>query len=206
MQERIYTMEENVFNQIAKKYDTKDREELANIIADEIKKTLDGGQYHSILDYGGGTGLVTFQLTDQFEKGWLIDSSQEMIQVAQSKIEQKQLEHFEAMAFNLAEDNRLDLKADVIVLSLVLLHVPNIDSLLQRLNERLNASGLLIIVDFDKNEKVQHPKVHNGFTEEEIHRALSHAGFQGVKMHTFHQGSSIFMKQDASLFIATSTK
>ncbi|WP_080875912.1 class I SAM-dependent DNA methyltransferase [Oceanobacillus timonensis] len=199
-------MEENVFNQMAKKYDTENRKELANIIADEIKKTLAGKQYHSILDYGGGTGLVTFQLADQFEKGWLVDSSQEMIQVAQSKIEQNQLKHFEAMAFNLAKDDRLDIKADVIVLSLVLLHVPDIEPLLQRLNKRLNTGGLLIIVDFDKNEKIQHPKVHNGFTEAEVKDALSYAGFRDINKHTFHYGSNIFMKQDASLFIATSTK
>ncbi|MFD1067963.1 class I SAM-dependent DNA methyltransferase [Oceanobacillus locisalsi] len=199
-------MEENVFNQMANKYDTEERQELANIIADEIKKNVAGKQYHSLLDYGGGTGLVTFQLADHFEKGWLVDSSPEMVQVAQSKIEQQQLQHFEAMAFNLAEDTSLDIKADVIVLSLVLLHVPDIEPLLQRLNEPLNAGGQLIIVDFDKNEKVQHPKVHNGFTEAEIQRALHHTGFRNVNMHTFHHGSNIFMKQDASLFIAASTK
>lgn len=199
-------MEENVFNQMAKKYDTEDRIKLANIIAGEIKKVLAGKQYHSILDYGGGTGLVTFQLADQFEKGWLIDASQEMIQVAQGKIEKQQLTHFEAVEFNLVEDDGLDLNADVIILSLVLLHVPDIGPLLQKLSTMLNPNGMLIIVDFDKNERIQHPKVHNGFTKEEISSVLNDAGFQNIEMNTFHHGNHIFMKQDASLFIATSTK
>ncbi|WP_152655533.1 class I SAM-dependent methyltransferase [Oceanobacillus sp. CFH 90083] len=199
-------MDENVFNQIAKKYDTEDRKQIAAIIADEIKNTLTDKQYRSILDYGGGTGLVTFQLADQFEKGWLVDSSQEMIQVAQGKIDQQQLKHFEAIECNLAEEDNLNVKADVIVLSLVLLHVPDIVPLLQKLSKLLNPNGLFIIVDFDKNEKIQHPKVHNGFTEAEINQALNDAGFRDMKMHTFYHGSNIFMNQDASLFISTSTR
>ncbi|GIO20639.1 S-adenosylmethionine-dependent methyltransferase [Oceanobacillus oncorhynchi subsp. incaldanensis] len=200
-------MEENVFNRMAKKYDTEERIELATVIADEIKKSIAEKQYHSILDYGGGTGLVAFQLADRFEKGWIVDASEEMIQVAQAKIEQQQLKHFKAMECNLAEEDNLDVYADIIILSLVLLHVPDIETLLQKLSTRLNPNGILIIADFDKNEKIQHPKVHNGFTEAEINQALNHAGLRDTEMHTFHHhGSNIFMNQDASLFIATGKK
>ncbi|GGP11731.1 class I SAM-dependent DNA methyltransferase [Oceanobacillus neutriphilus] len=200
-------MEENVFNQMAKKYDTEDRKELANIIADEINRALSGKQqYRSLLDYGGGTGLVTFQLADQFEKVTLMDASKEMIQVAQGKIKKQQLNQFKAIEFNLAEDDSLEMKADVIVLSLVLLHIPDIEPLLQKLSTLLHPNGMLILVDFDKNKRIQHPKVHNGFTKEEINRALNHAGLQNIEMNTFYHGSNIFMNQDASLFISTSIR
>lgn len=41
-----------------------------------------------------------------------------------------------------------------------------------KLYELLAPGGQLIIVDFDKNEQISHPKVHNGFTQEELNDRL----------------------------------
>ncbi|SEM51639.1 ubiE/COQ5 methyltransferase family protein [Mesobacillus persicus] len=50
-------------------------------------------------------------------------------------------------------------------MSFVLLHIPDTDKILQELFDILNNGGKLIIVDFDKNDKIHHPKVHNGFSQ-----------------------------------------
>ena len=70
----------------------------------------------------------------------------------------------------------------------------------------LNDGGKLIIVDFDKNEEISHPKVHNGFVHEELKDILSEVGFNSTEIKTFHHGKRVFMKQDASMFIASSMK
>lgn len=199
-------MENNVFNHMAAKYDTEDRKELANVIANEINRILDGKNYYSLLDYGGGTGLVTFQIAKHFNEILLLDSSHEMIKVAQSKIDPKQDYNFEARLLNLMEDNDLGFKADVIILSLVLLHIPDIETLLQKLFNVLNKDGMLILIDFDKNESIYHPKVHNGFVQDEIMELLIKIGFYDIEMHTFYHGKNIFMSKDASLFSSISKK
>ena len=54
--------------------------------------------------------------------------------------------------------------------------------------ELLAPGGQLIIVDFDKNEQISHPKVHNGFTQEELNDRLKKTGFVSTASHTFHRG------------------
>lgn len=58
-------------------------------------------------------------------------------------------------------------------MSLVLIHIPDTKKILQELFNILNNDGELIMIDFDKNDKIQHPKVHNGFSHEELKKQLS---------------------------------
>lgn len=99
-----------------------------------------------------------------------------------------------------------ELKADIVLMSLVLLHIPDTKQILKEMFNLLNDGGKLIIVDFDKNDQIYHPKVHNGFTHEELTTILTEIGFRSIEMKTFYHGSEIFMKKDASMFIASSVK
>ena len=92
------------------------------------------------------------------------------------------------------------------LLSLVLLHIPDTKKILQELFTILNQDGKLIIIDFDKNDKISHPKVHNGFSHNELKKVLSEVGFKSTSIKTFHHGNGIFMKKDASMFISSSKK
>ncbi|ETI69828.1 hypothetical protein BAVI_05904 [Neobacillus vireti LMG 21834] len=78
--------------------------------------------------------------------------------------------------------------------------------ILHELFNILTNGGKLIIIDFDKNEKINHPKVHNGFSHEELKKRLTEVGFTSIEIKTFHHGNSIFMNQDASMFISSSIK
>lgn len=46
-------MTNNIFNQMAKEYDSEERIALANIIANQVKEELDDSKDKSLLDYGG---------------------------------------------------------------------------------------------------------------------------------------------------------
>ena len=65
---------------------------------------------------------------------------------------------------------------------------------------------MIILVDFDKNENIYHPKVYNGFEQMDIIHIFKELGLINPQINTFYSGQKIFMKQDASLFIATGTK
>ena len=82
-----------------------------------------------------------------------------------------------------------ELKADIVLMSLVLLHIPDTEKILQELFNILNKGGKLIIIDFDKNDKINHPKVHNGFSHEELKKRLSEVGFESIEIKTFYQGN-----------------
>lgn len=198
-------MENNVFEQMAKRYDTEDRKELASIIVKEVRTVLQNSESKTFIDYGSGTGLVSLELADLVNSIWLVDSSEQMLEVAKGKISRKDITNAKVLISDFTQEVP-ELKADIIFMSLVLLHIPDTKKILQVLYQMLNAGGKLIIVDFDKNERINHPKVHNGFLHEELKSYLSEVGFVTTQINTFHHGEHIFMKQDASMFLSVSKK
>lgn len=198
-------MEQNVFEEMANRYDTDERKELAQIVVEEVKKELQDSQSKSLIDYGSGTGLVGLELADMVESVLLIDSSEQMLEVAKEKITQRAIPNADVLHSDFTQGTP-DVKADIILMSLVLLHIPDTRKILQEMFTILNDGGKLIIVDFDKNEEISHPKVHNGFVQEELKETLSAVGFTSTGIKTFHHGKRVFMKKDASMFIASSMK
>lgn len=198
-------MKKNVFNEMAKRYDSEERIDLANLIVNQVKPELQNSKDKSLLDYGSGTGLVSLQLADLVESVLLVDSSKQMLEVADTKISKLDIPNANVLQADFTEESP-DLQVDIILISLVLLHIPETQIILQELFNTLNTDGKLIIVDFDKNDEISHPKVHNGFLHEELKNKLATAGFSSTDIQTFHHGKNIFMKQDASMFMSTSTK
>lgn len=198
-------MDNNVFEQMAKRYDTVERMELAKVIVKEVKTELQNSKSKSLIDYGSGTGLVSLELTDLTDSILLIDSSKQMLDVAKAKITPKGITNAKVLYSDFTQDTS-ELKADIVLMSLVLLHIPDTIKILHALFNILNNGGKLIIIDFDKNDKIHHPKVHNGFSHEELKRSLIEVGFKSIEIKSFYHGNKIFMNQDASMFISSSTK
>ncbi|MCW7456982.1 class I SAM-dependent methyltransferase [Leptospira bandrabouensis] len=198
-------METNVFDQLAKEYDTNERIELAKIIASAVQTECQESQSKTLFDYGCGTGLVGLTLTSLVDHVLFIDSSEPMLDIVHEKIKRKNIHNAEVIHSNFLQNSKTK-KADILLVSLVLLHIPDTKKILKFFYEILNPEGKIILVDFDKNEKINHPKVHNGFTDLEIKSLLSAVGFKKINKNTFYHGKNIFMKEDASLFLATGIK
>ncbi|MCY9402185.1 class I SAM-dependent methyltransferase [Bacillus haynesii] len=198
-------MENNVFEQMAKRYDTEERIELAKVIVNEVRPELRNSQSKSLIDYGSGTGLISLELSDLLHSILLVDSSKQMLEVAKAKISRKGIANAKVLYSDFTQETP-ELKADIVLMSLVLLHIPDTNKILQELFGILNDGGKLIIIDFDKNDKIQHPNVHNGFSHEELKKRLTDIGFKSTEMKTFFHGQLIFMNQDASMFISSSIK
>ncbi|KQL18459.1 class I SAM-dependent methyltransferase [Cytobacillus solani] len=198
-------MDNNVFEQMAKRYDTEDRMELAQVIVKAVREELQNCKSKSLIDYGSGTGLISLELSDLVDSVLMVDSSKQMLEVAKAKISHKGITNSKVLYSDFIQETP-ELKADIVLMSLVLLHIPDTKKILQELFNILNIGGKLIIIDFDKNDKINHPKVHNGFSHEELKKRLSEAGFKSIEIKTFYQGNRIFMNQDASMFISSSIK
>jgi ubiquinone/menaquinone biosynthesis C-methylase UbiE len=198
-------MENNVFEQMAKRYDTKERIELAKVIVKEVRPELRNSKSKSLIDYGSGTGLISLELSDLVDSILLVDSSEQMLEVAKAKISHNGITNSKVLYSDFTQETP-GLKADIVLMSLVLLHIPDTRKILQELFNILNNGGKLIIIDFDKNDKINHPKVHNGFSHEELKKRLSEVGFKSNEIKTFYHGNRIFMNQVASMFLTSSIK
>ncbi|MDF2511577.1 MAG: Methyltransferase type 12 [Herbinix sp.] len=195
-----------IFDTMANVYDTSERASIAKLAADAIRGYIVDGKSKSAIDFGCGTGLVGMNLLEDFGSILFLDSSQPMVEQIKQKISDYNLTGAQTLCFDFEKENNSEIHADYIFMSQVLLHIKDIEWILSRLYQVLNAKGHLIIVDFNKNEKVVSDKVHNGFEVEELIMLLGKIGFSDMKSKTFYTGSKIFMNQDASLFVLDATK
>ncbi|EOQ89837.1 methyltransferase, UbiE/COQ5 family [Leptospira yanagawae serovar Saopaulo str. Sao Paulo = ATCC 700523] len=198
-------MEPNVFNQIANQYDTEDRIQLARRILETLYPTLSLGQKKTLLDFGCGTGLLGIPLTAHYNEVIFVDDSSVMLEVLQSKIKTNGILNAKTMAVSDLSGSKV-LPVDEILLSLVLLHIPDTEKILRFLYGLLKPGGKLFLVDFDKNERVSHPKVHNGFNQKNLQELMIKIGFRNVSSSTVLEEKKVFMNEDASFFLLVAEK
>ncbi|SHK14311.1 class I SAM-dependent methyltransferase [Desulforamulus aeronauticus] len=194
------------FEMIANTYETPERIQIAKVSSNAIREYLVDTRDKNAIDFGCGTGLVGMNLLNNFNSILFLDTSQNMLNQIKQKILSSNIQNAATLCFDFEKDNLLDLHADYIFMAQVLLHINDVELVLSRLYEVLNENGHLLIVDFDKNEKIVSDMVHNGFDQIELIDSMTKIGYRDIQSKTFYTGSKIFMGHDASLFILDSQK
>jgi ubiquinone/menaquinone biosynthesis C-methylase UbiE len=194
------------FEMIANKYDTPERVQIAKVSSDAIRNYLVDATNKNAIDFGCGTGLVGMNLLNEFNSILFLDTSQKMINQIDQKITKFNIQNVDTLCFDIEKESPVDLQADYIFMAQVLLHIHDVELVLSRLFDVLNVGGHLLIVDFNKNEKVVSDIVHNGFNPEELTDIMTKIRYRDTQFNTFYEGSKIFMGHDASMFILDSKK
>lgn len=201
------------FDNDAKNWDTEERINRAKIIAKEIRKSIDVNENCSAMEFGCGTGLISFNLYDKFKSITLIDSSKGMIDILNSKIHKYKVENMFPYHLDIFAENSLNKKFDVIYNSMVLHHIHDIEATIKKLYEFLNEEGQLCIVDLDEEDGSFHKEHegfdgHNGFNQENLKSILTASGFKDIESHTFFYGERIIegKKVKYSLFLMKGRK
>ncbi|MDR0382295.1 MAG: class I SAM-dependent methyltransferase [Oscillospiraceae bacterium] len=187
------------FDSIAARYDTRERIAIAAVIADKIRAHVGEAADKTMMDYGCGTGLVGLSLLDVFKSVLFVDASEKMTAAVAAKSARSQTLCADIMTSDIPA-------ADCIILVQVLLHEHDTRTLLSRLQSALTGGGHLLVVDFDLNERVSHPDVHNGFDKKLLRGMLTELGYSVSFAETFYHGKEMFMGQDASLFLLDAEK
>ena len=177
------------FDDYAKKWDTDRRINRAKIISEEIANSIDINKKYSAMEFGCGTGLISFNLVEKFENITLIDSSKGMIDVVKEKIEKYEVDNMKPYAIDLFNEEIIE-KFDLIYTSMVLHHIQNISGLANKFYTLLNDGGQVIIVDLDKEDGSFHKNEpgfngHNGFDQEKLKNIFIEVGFKDVESTTF---------------------
>ncbi|WP_168120833.1 class I SAM-dependent methyltransferase [Paenibacillus sp. HB172176] len=195
------------FEMIANMYDTPERIRIGKVSRDAIRKYAEeDARTKTAIDFGCGTGLVGMGLLNEFKSLLFLDTSPNMIDQVKRKIAENSVRNADTLCFDFEKEGLSELQVDYIFMAQVLLHIPDIQLVLTRLYDALNAGGHLLIVDFDKNEKVVSDMVHNGFDQAELKAIMTRIGYDNIKSETFYSGEKIFMGQDASMFILDARK
>lgn len=201
------------FDNYAKTWDTDKRIERAKIIANEIASSIEINKNCSAMEFGCGTGLVSFNLYDKFKSITLVDSSKGMIDILKAKIDSYKVDNMVPYLLDITAESSLNMKFDVIYNSMVLHHISNTEDIIKNFYNLLNKDGYLCIVDLDKEDGSFHKNYpdfdgHNGFNQEELKSILVNAGFEDVEVKTFYYDEKLIddEKVNYSLFLIKGRK
>ncbi len=148
-------------------------------IAAELEKIVPADNSFKALEYGAGTGILSFILKYKFSEIVLMDSSREMIKVCEEKKEFFNTPHIHPLWFDLEHNDYVG-KFDIIYNQMVLHHVNNIDLILGKFHSLLKPGGILAIADLYPEDGSFHGpevKVHLGFDPARLIETLDHKGF-----------------------------
>jgi SAM-dependent methyltransferase len=180
------------FDEKAKDWDKDPKKvERAEIFAREIRNILCNNPAESALEFGSGTGLVSFQLRNSFRSIILADTSKGMMEVLQTKIKSEKLSGFTPLLINETKDLFSLPQIDVIFTLLTLHHVKNIDEAFKVFGSLIRKGGYLFIGDLVTEDGSFHssdPQFdgHLGFDTARLKEKLSKEGFECVEDKIFH--------------------
>lgn len=156
-------------------------------IADAVRQAVPLGKTMHALDYGCGTGLLSFPLKDELGPILMADSSGGMLDVVNEKIATQGVTNMTTMKLDLLVDPPPAQRFDLIVTSMTLHHVPDTDHILRVFHDLLNPGGYLCIADLDQEDGSFHGievDVHHGFDRADLGLHAAQAGFEDVRFQT----------------------
>lgn len=172
------------FDERARTWDQEKRHhERSAAIANELLKRLQLDKSMSALEYGAGTGILSFLLKDYFADITLMDSSSEMIKICEEKVSFHGTTHIKPLLLNL-ENEDFNHKFDIIYNQMVMHHVSDVNLLFRKFYSMLNPGGYLAIADLFTEDGSFHglnvKNVHHGFDPAEMANDLSSIGFENI--------------------------
>ena len=139
------------------------------------------------LEFGCGTGLLSFALQADLADITLADTSPGMLEVLRQKIDAQNLQHMNPVLLDGSENEFAATGYDIIYSLMTLHHIPATDHILKCFYDWLNPGGHLCIADLDAEDGSFHnhdTSVHNGFDRAALQRLAEAAGFSNVHYST----------------------
>lgn len=184
--------------------------ERARSISEVIMRKIPISNEMKALEYGCGTGLVSFNLYKSLKSITMADNSDGMIAVLKDKINAQKIDNMFPIKLDLSVDSADDEKFDLIYTSMTLHHIIEVDDILKKFSEMLSAGGYLCIADLDEEDGSFHGEGfegHNGFNRDALEKKLESFGLKAThyeicfQMKREHSGDKVY-----NVFVMIATK
>ena len=208
----------SIFDDMAHTWDDNaDRAERAIVVAARLREAINFDGVEAGLEYGCGTGQLSFALADVLPHCLLVDTSMEMLKVAERGTVDRKLP-WDTERRNLAthsQDHPVAI-TDVIFSLQVLHHVDDLETLLANMAQALRPRGQVALIDLPAGSSgFHHGSAHNhddnphldGLDRDDLERLLEQAGFSDI---TWHADIPLMKEDDDgshpyTLFLVTAT-
>lgn len=178
----------NEFDQKARQWDANPvRVERARAVAEGIRAMVPLAACPTALEYGCGTGLVSFALHPDLRHITLADSSTGMLSVLREKITAGNIQNMTPILLDLITDPLPAERYPLIYTLLTLHHIPDTDKILRAFYQLLDHSGYCCVADLDKEDGTFHEDEfhgHLGFDRDALSAQARLAGFQRIHFTT----------------------
>lgn len=176
---------QNHFDLSAANWDTPLRIERAQTIADFIIPRIKHFKNPVGLEFGAGTGLLSFALANYFQSILLVDTSAEMIKQANQKINNLNVSNLKTLFIDLDSQDLKNKSIDIIFCQMTLHHIQNIEKLFQKFYKILKNKGMLVIADLYPEDGSFHTNentfVHKGLDPQILSENLDKIGFSNTE-------------------------
>jgi tRNA (cmo5U34)-methyltransferase len=202
----------NEFDIKAKNWDNNpERNERSETIARSIINTGILRKDMHAMEFGTGTGMLSFLLADQVKEITMVDTSAGMIEKAIEKTKQRKTKNLIPVLLDLEKEEYTGVRPDFIFSQMVLHHVPDTKAILKKFYDLLNANGYLAIADLYAEDGSFHGEganVHKGFDVKLLKKDLETLGFidiQSSECYRIKKTDNGFVKE-YPVFLITSRK
>jgi ubiquinone/menaquinone biosynthesis C-methylase UbiE len=155
----------------------------ARAVASAIRREVPLRPDMSAMEYGCGTGLLSFELGGDIGPITMADSSEGMLGVLRDKIAAVGAGNMHPVKLDLAVDPLPADRFDLLYTLMALHHMPDVERALRTFHALLRPDGWLAICDLDAEDGSFHGPgvdVHHGFNRGDLERQLERLGCAGV--------------------------
>jgi tRNA (cmo5U34)-methyltransferase len=152
-------------------------------IAEEILKNVPVKPSFRAMEFGAGTGILSFLLKDHLKEILLIDNSAEMIRLTNEKIAASGAANLQTKFFDLEHSDLNVDKLDLIFTQMVLHHVSDIEMIFNKFHAMLSPGGYLAIADLYSEDGSFHGEGfdgHKGFDPDDLAAILKKKQFNNI--------------------------
>lgn len=195
------------FNHAAADWDKGDtRQKIAQAVFQTITSRIALLNHMEILDFGCGTGLLSFKIAPMVRSVTGVDLSEKMLE----QLEAKNTPHLHVtpLCRNIVKEP-VDKTFNGIVSSMAMHHVEDLDALFKTFRACLKRDGFVAIADLEAEDGTFHTHgnegVHHfGFERETLRKIMEEAGFANVR---FHDACTVDKESGKyPIFLVTATK
>ena len=200
-------MNKDLFAEKSKSWDMNSkRVGNAKSIAEAIQKDIELKPAMKLMDFGAGTGLLSYFIAPFVDTIVMVDNSPSMLEKFKEKASEFECKT-EIREVDLSRTT-LDEKFDGIISSMTVHHVEDQKALFTKFYNMLEYGGFIAIADLDSEDGTFHSDntgvFHFGFDRESVEQVAKEVGFKDIK---FELASSIIKPHcEFTIFLMTAKR
>ena len=170
---------------------------IAQLIIDNVKLS----SRMKLMDFGTGTGLLSYFVAPHVDTIVAVDNSPSMLK----KFKEKSIDFsckIEILELDLSKEN-IEQKFDGIISSMTLHHIEDSKTLFEKFYKMLNDDGFIAIADLDSEDGTFHSDnrgvFHFGFEQKKLEKIAKEVGFKEIRFELAntikkpHQEFTVFL-------------